>query len=651
MTIPAGTLVPRDARDFGSYELLAKLATGGMAEIFLARPHGHAHSQLLVLKRILPHLAEDDHFVTMFRDEADLASKLIHPNVCRVHTLGHHSGSWFIAMEYLHGVPLSRMMTRLSKQGKQLDIRIVAGIIVAACEGLHHAHELKDASGQLQNVVHRDVSPPNIMIVKAGLVKLLDFGIAKAASTNAKTRTGTVKGKNAYMSPEQIMGKALDRRSDIFALGTVMYELLTIKRLFHRDSDFMTFKAISEEPIPDISERRPDLPMGLKSVLMQALARDPNGRFSTAKQFGDAIRGATMSLGGPASTSEIAEFLMDAFGDELALQDEILRASDDPSQVPATSPQTGRASTVQVPGMAASDDGKGSARAGSIGGPVSGAGGARMLASATPSTGVPASTSAIPSEVAFSTPHRAATPFPMSQGTGPTGVPASGPVLARAASPALGSYATGGNVIVAANASGSLPRIGSAIPTPMAHADTPPIATRGDATFTGLTTDPVMLPITDDGSAIFKASRQKAMRNMVIAGVVICAGAVAAFVATSGSSGSKAPAQAPAVIAPAVDAAPAVTPKVDAPPKNGELSRDDIIAISRFGFISMTSEVKATLYINDKLVGDLPLKRHPYPPGEYKAKLVGGNGKTKRFALTIYGGKDTDIGAINWAAK
>jgi serine/threonine protein kinase len=324
VTIPAGTLVPRDARDFGKYQLIAKLATGGMAEIFLARANGAPKSEVIVLKRILPHLAEDEHFVTMFRDEADLASRLDHKNICHVDAFGEITGTWFIAMEYLHGVPLSRMMTRLSKAGKMLDMRVVAGIIVQACEGLHAAHEARDEHGQLMGVVHRDVSPPNIMVTSDGTVKLLDFGIAKARGANSRTRTGTVKGKNAYMSPEQILGKPLDRRSDVFALGIVMYEMLAIKRLFHRDSDFLTFKAITEEPIPDIRERRPDLPPGMRAALLQAMARDPNGRFDTALAFANALRNSVATLGGPASPSDLARLLFTDFGDEMASRAEIL---------------------------------------------------------------------------------------------------------------------------------------------------------------------------------------------------------------------------------------------------------------------------------------------------------------------------------------
>ncbi|HTR51326.1 MAG TPA: serine/threonine-protein kinase, partial [Kofleriaceae bacterium] len=335
MTIPAGTLVPRDARDFGSYQLLAKLATGGMAEIYLARPSsGPGEKDLMVLKRILPHLAEDEHFVTMFRDEADLAAKLAHKNVCNVRSFGQFAGTWFIAMEYLHGVPLSRMMTKLSKAGKMLDYRVVAGIICQACEGLHAAHEARGPDGQLLGVVHRDVSPPNIMVTGDGTVKLLDFGIAKARGANSRTRTGTVKGKNAYMSPEQILGKPLDRRSDIFALGVVMYEMLSIRRLFHRDSDFLTFKAITEEPIPEIRDRRPDLPPGMRAALLQAMARDPAGRFDTAQAFGNAIRNSVATLGGPAQPQDLARLLFTDFGDEMAARDEILKAADDPNAAP-----------------------------------------------------------------------------------------------------------------------------------------------------------------------------------------------------------------------------------------------------------------------------------------------------------------------------
>ncbi|MEZ4403901.1 MAG: protein kinase [Kofleriaceae bacterium] len=317
---------PRD-RVLGDYQLLAKLATGGMAELFLARrlgpsPDGPAPVQ--VVKRILPHLADDEHFVTMFRDEATLAALLEHPNICRVHALDHVGDVWFIVMEYLHGVPLSRLLSRLSKRRQFLDVRMVAGLLVQACAGLGHAHDASGPDGHPMRLVHRDVSPPNILVTADGTVKLLDFGIAKARGANSKTRTGTVKGKNAYMSPEQILGKDLDRRSDVFALAAVMYELLAVRRLFHRDSDFLTFKAITEEPIPDVRERRTDLPAALVATLNRALARDPAGRFATAQAMGDAITAAMAPFGGPATPAELAAMLARDFADELADKDALL---------------------------------------------------------------------------------------------------------------------------------------------------------------------------------------------------------------------------------------------------------------------------------------------------------------------------------------
>jgi eukaryotic-like serine/threonine-protein kinase len=335
-------MVPREARDFGKYELVAKLATGGMAEIFLARrtdPVGRG--DLVVIKRILPHLAEDEHFVTMFRDEANLASRLEHPNVCRVFTLGKNAGTWYIVMEYLHGVALSRMLTRLARARATVDLRIAAGIVVQACEGLNHAHDLRAEDGSLLGVVHRDVSPPNIFLGADGTVKLLDFGIAKARGASSKTRTGTVKGKNAYMSPEQILGRPLDRRSDVFALGAVMYELVTVKRLFHRDSDFLTFKAITEEPIPNVKERRPDLPTGLREVIHRALARDIGARYLSARDMADAVTAAMAPLGGPATPAELGALVQADFADELNAKQQLWQKA-------ATAPIAADSSTVPM---------------------------------------------------------------------------------------------------------------------------------------------------------------------------------------------------------------------------------------------------------------------------------------------------------------
>src|SRR6266550_4717985 len=198
-----------DARRFGKYELVAKLATGGMAEIFLARLLSDGGFEKLVcIKRILPHLAKDPQFVTMFLDEARVAARISHPNVCQVFELGEWHGAYYIAMEYLEGVPLS-CFRRTDFYPMRPDPRLVAGIGVQACEGLHHAHQLKAGNGELLGVVHRDVSAQNLFITVDGIVKVLDFGIAKATDAKNKTSTGAMKGTYMYMSPEQLRNEKL----------------------------------------------------------------------------------------------------------------------------------------------------------------------------------------------------------------------------------------------------------------------------------------------------------------------------------------------------------------------------------------------------------------------------------------------------------
>jgi serine/threonine protein kinase len=562
VTTPAGTLVPRDARDFGSYQLIAKLATGGMAEIFLARPSGSTSRDVMVLKRILPHLAEDEHFVTMFRDEADLARQVSHKNICQVHAFGEYSGTWFIAMEYLHGVPLSRMMTRLSKVGKMLDVRIVAGIIVQACEGLHAAHEARGPDGQPLNLVHRDVSPPNIMVCSEGQVKLLDFGIAKARGANSRTRTGTVKGKNAYMSPEQILGKELDRRSDVFALAVVMYEMLAIRRLFHRDSDFLTFKAITEEPIPEIRERRPDLPPGMRAALLQAMARDANGRFDTAQAFGNAIRNAVATLGGPATPADLARLLVTDFGDEMTSRDEILKAADEPAPISARPARTTSPPPLPPPRAGAT---------GEIGAPDD------------------------------SQPNRAAGPLD----SVPSMIVAPGSTRVIAPQP----RSHGGQVI---DLSGN------------------------------------MLPdswMIDPNTDLLRGHRLRSIRNAAIAIAAIAVVSAIVWLVTSqlGESTNHNPAPLPVIDAP--EPADAAEPPPDA--STGP-TRDDIYALSRFGFFSIAATARTQIYVDNNKIGETPLTRLPLQPGPHKIKAIGPRGKVKLLTTTIYGGRDTDEGTITW---
>jgi serine/threonine protein kinase len=587
VTIPAGTLVPRDARDFGKYQLLAKIATGGMAEIFLARG-SRGEKDLLVLKRILPHLAEDDHFVTMFRDEAELAAQLRHRNVCHVLEFGEFASTWFIAMEYLHGVPLSRMMTRLSKAGKMLDHRVVAGIIVQACEGLHAAHEAKGPDGALLNVVHRDVSPPNIMVTGDGTVKLLDFGIAKARGANSRTRTGTVKGKNAYMSPEQILGKPLDRRSDVFALAIVMYEMLAIKRLFHRDSDFLTFKAITEEPIPDIRERRPDMPPGMRAALIQAMARDPNGRFDTAMAFGNAIRNSVATLGGPASGNDLARLLFTDFGDEMASRDEILKAADDPTVAPV--------SNLSNPALPR-----------------------------------PRTPSAPP-------------PLPMAPRSGEFGSSAQRPRQDSSLIPAVPSMIVNqpGSGAIAVAATPATPISGFSMPpTP------PPLLGPGGVVLDLSANVPADTWMANPDTNLLSQHRWKSLRNVLIVIGVLTVVVVGAVFAVQMLGGDKSRNDGVANLTP--DAAVVTAKDAGATvPTDTQHDRDNIIALSKFGFFSIDANAKTTIWIDNKNIGETPLTRLPLTPGPHKVKAIGPRGKKKEFSITIYGGRDTEEPAIAW---
>jgi eukaryotic-like serine/threonine-protein kinase len=318
-----GAPATTEATRFGKYNLVARLATGGMAEIFLARLQGVAGFEKLVcIKRILPHLARDKQFVAMFLSEARIAARISHPNVCQVFELGEIEGSYYLAMEYLEGVPLG-CFRRHDYYGVNPDPRLVAGIAVQACEGLHHAHQLKNADGSVMEVVHRDVSPQNLFVTVDGIVKVLDFGIAKIQGASVRTSTGAVKGTYPYMAPEQLRGERLDRRTDVFAMGIVMWETLTRRHLFRRETDFLTFQALMSDRIEDICALRPDVPPALSQVITTALSRDRDERFPTARLLGEAIAAAVPLLPPSAISEEIAR----AFPAQLAEQASLVRVA------------------------------------------------------------------------------------------------------------------------------------------------------------------------------------------------------------------------------------------------------------------------------------------------------------------------------------
>jgi eukaryotic-like serine/threonine-protein kinase len=301
----------------GRYQLVKPLAQGGMAEIFLARQEGPAgFGKTVVVKRILSHLASDSGFVEMFLDEARLAAQLSHPNIVQMFDFGEDDGSYYQAMEYLAGEDLSSIIRQAKTRGRPIPPQIAALICSHACEGLNYAHTLPGEDGEPLGIVHRDVSPSNIMVTYQGAVKVLDFGIAKAAGKIVKTEVGTVKGKFMYMSPEQAHGKEIDGRSDVFALGAVMYEMLTGIRLFQRENQLATLMAVTEQPIPSPRQHRPDLLPELEDVVMRALERDVNGRYSSCQSMREALDEFLAMRTYAPSHVQLRQYLIDLFGQE-----------------------------------------------------------------------------------------------------------------------------------------------------------------------------------------------------------------------------------------------------------------------------------------------------------------------------------------------
>ncbi|HEY3355715.1 MAG TPA: protein kinase [Polyangia bacterium] len=270
----------------GRYEVVRLIATGGMAEIYLARARGiEGFEKLVVVKRILPQLAQNRAIVQMFLDEARLAATLRHSNIAQVFDIGAEGDEYFLAMEYLDGADVAQLRSALSDAGRALPLEHAVHLVLGVLAGLHYAHEQRDAAGQPLNIVHRDVSPQNVFVTREGEVKLVDFGIAKAARRAAATRHGTLKGKAPYMSPEQARGEPLDRRSDVFSAAILLWELTTGRRLFRGRSELDVLNAIAHGDAPAPSSLVPDYLHDLEHIVMRGLRHDPGERYPTAQEM------------------------------------------------------------------------------------------------------------------------------------------------------------------------------------------------------------------------------------------------------------------------------------------------------------------------------------------------------------------------------
>ncbi len=300
----------------GKYEILTPLASGGMARIYVARVTGiGAFERHVVLKVISPERAQDVTSVQMFLDEARLAASLNHHNVAQVFEVGQEAGIHFLAMEYVHGQDLRALLAKAGSMGTRVPLELALTVVAGAAAGLDHAHERRTPDGTPMGIVHRDVSPSNIMIGYDGAVKLLDFGIAKAAARSVETQSGIIKGKFAYMAPEQCRGRDVDRRSDVFSLGIILYEVSTQHRCFRADNDFDTMHRIVTGDIVRPTRLIHGYPPALEAIVMKALAVDAGQRYASAGQLLEALEGfaavARLSL----STVALGRFMRDMFGD------------------------------------------------------------------------------------------------------------------------------------------------------------------------------------------------------------------------------------------------------------------------------------------------------------------------------------------------
>jgi len=304
-------------RRIGNFDIIRLLATGGMGEVFLARQVGPAgFARAVVVKRLLPHLARDAQFVEMFLNEGRLTGMLTHPNIAQVYELGEDGGSYFLAMEFVHGRSLRQLERALADQGRLIGPALAARISIDALRGLHAAHTLR-VDGRLASVVHRDMSPDNILVGFNGVARVIDFGVARAKDAASTTRTGHVKGKFAYMAPERFAGDKADPdpRIDVYAMAVVLYEALCGQRPHTATSDAALVGAILNETPPEARQVNPLLDPALSDVIMRGLERSPEARWPSAEAFAHALEGWLAAAGQPAAHTAVAAFMRSLFGE------------------------------------------------------------------------------------------------------------------------------------------------------------------------------------------------------------------------------------------------------------------------------------------------------------------------------------------------
>lgn len=329
---------------FGKYLLLERVNVGGMAEVFKAKAFGvEGFERLVALKRILPSIAEDQEFITMFIDEAKISVQLTHANIASIFDLGKVADSYFIAMEFVRGKDMRAIFDRLGKRGQSVPVSMASYVVMKVCEGLDYAHNKRDSTGRELSLVHRDVSPQNILVSYDGEIKLIDFGIAKAANKAGKTQAGILKGKFGYMSPEQVRGLPLDRRSDVFAVGICLYELLTGERLFVGESDFSTLEKVRNVEIMPPSTYNRKIPEELEQIVLKALAKDVEDRYQTAMDLHDDLQSFMYTSGNFFARKDLGGHMRKMWSEEIQkeeIRDEQYRHVKAPPPIGSRPPPT-----------------------------------------------------------------------------------------------------------------------------------------------------------------------------------------------------------------------------------------------------------------------------------------------------------------------
>jgi serine/threonine protein kinase len=339
-------------QQFGKYQLLDKIAVGGMAELYRAKvTREYGFEKQVAIKKILPHLSDEGNLVKAFIDEAKLAALLQHENIVQIYDFGNLDGEYFIAMEYLFGKDLRKLTYKAKTKAIPVDLGNTLYVISRICAGLDYSHNLKDLKGKPLNIIHRDINPQNIFITYEGQVKIIDFGIAKAASHNSTTHEGLIKGKLAYMSPEQANGKTIDHRSDIFSTGIILYELLTGRRMF-RGETMHVYSQVRDAAYKPLETLVPDLPARLHDIVRHALAKDPDERYQSCGEMLADLEECIYELSFRPNARHFASCVKDLFKQEFAAEENALFANtqiysdvpvdfaDDPSPDEATINQT-----------------------------------------------------------------------------------------------------------------------------------------------------------------------------------------------------------------------------------------------------------------------------------------------------------------------